>query len=152
MEESARKDREVHIEGFGSGDPTVVRSAFTNGEVLMAEPNVPDTRMSFAGDKTGQDSMVEGALPKTLYFEEQGCNEKDTMGASMQGANSPWCNVGTSGQNRVDKNPLGLGDVAGGFTSYRDMALLETRAFIATSTTIKVCQRNRCDVVINLHF
>ena len=69
MEESARKDREVHIEGFGSGDPTVVRSAFTNGEVLMAEPNVPDTRMSFAGDKTGQDSMVEGALPKTLYFE-----------------------------------------------------------------------------------
>ena len=120
MEESARKDHEVHIEGRGSGDVMVVRSAFTNGESLMAETDVPDTEVSFAGDKTGQDSMVEGAVPTTVSFEEQGCNEKDTVGASMQGANFPWCKVGTSGQNRVDENPVKLGDVAGGFTSYDD--------------------------------
>ena len=43
---------------------------------------MPDTEMSFAGDKTGMDSMVEGAVPKTVLSEEQGCNEKDIMGAS----------------------------------------------------------------------
>ena len=51
MEENARKDLEVHIEGFGTGDVTVVRSAFTNGESLGAETNVPDTEITFAGDE-----------------------------------------------------------------------------------------------------
>ena len=120
MEESARKDREAYIEGLGSGDATVVRSAFTNGESLVAETNLPDTEIPFAGDKAGKDSMVAGAVPKTVLFEEQCCNEKDIMGASTQGANFPWCKVGTSSQNRVDENPVELGDVAGGFASYRD--------------------------------
>ena len=85
----------------------------------MAETNVLDTKMSFAGYKTGQDSMVEGALPKTVLFKEKGCNEKDIVGASTQGAKFTWCNVGTSGQNRVNANAE-PGDVAGGFTSFRD--------------------------------
>ena len=36
MVESARKDREVHIDGFGSRDVTVIRGAFTNGEILIS--------------------------------------------------------------------------------------------------------------------
>lgn len=130
MQDSARKgheDRRVDL-----GDVTLVRRVNPQGESPMAITRMPNTEMCSADEKIGRDETVEealsmsfgGVLDNCIFVAEQRDAQQDIMGASTpQGANLPWCNVGTSGQREVDGNMKvveQLGGAVDSFKSYCD--------------------------------